>query len=309
MSKNQKEIKVKKVDKNGKPLQGVEFKLYLDSTIDSYDREYSTSLTDKDGMATFKVEEFYYGGYIKETKTLNKYVLRNDEKDIIRFYKDNGVRFIGERKVSDFKVSEAKEGQDLNKYLQSLIENDTNRENGYYDGPKDINGQIAWLIFNDNGTEKLIPKSPLKYNISWNNINDADLVYGNKNINVDEKTYKIRLINDTNKEWNHMMLPLTGIDGKEKNNSSAFGRFGWNTTKYVEKNMPSIANYTWLRDLGGLSNYCWTQDTRFSLGPKSKIRGSRDNSSGMAYSFYAHPNAYTHYSSSYSWRPVLEEVK
>ena len=316
MSKDQKEIKVKKVDKNGEPLQGVEFKLFLDSTIDSNDTVYSTSRTDKNGIATFKVEDFYYGGYIKETKTLKNYTLRNSEQDIVHFYKDNGIRFIGEKKASDFKVAEAEESQDLNKYLQSLIENDTNRNKyGRKTGPKDFDNQIDWLIFNDNGVEKLIPKKPLKYEISWDNIKEAGLVDGKKTVTIDGKTYKIRLMDESNtqkdSEWDRMMLPLVSIDGKEWNTSSAFGRFDRNSFKKHMKNMPILANYTWFKDLGGhsLGSSYWTQETSSYDGPlEATFRGEIDS---MAYSYKfptkAFESNYNNYK--FGWLPVLEEVK
>ena len=181
MSKDQKEIKVKKVDKNGEPLQGVEFKLYLDSTMpDVDDTEYSTSLTDEDGIATFKVDNFYYGGYIKETKTLDKYILRNDEKDIIPFYKDNGVRFLGEMSPDKMKVTSInKDGKekelDTNKNINQELQSLTNSGSTF-------NDNTNWLVFNDNGTEKLVAKKPLRYNITWNYLYNAGVIFGQEGI-------------------------------------------------------------------------------------------------------------------------------
>lgn len=158
------------------------------------DTEYSTSLTDKDGIATFKVENFYYGGYIKETKTLDKYILRNDEKDTVRFYKDNGVRFLGEMSPRDMKVTsinqDGKEkaldtNKNINQELQSLVN----------DG-KLFNENTNWLVFNDNGKEKLVAKKPLKYNIDWIYLYNAGVVFGQEGIkdliNADFTNFRYR---------------------------------------------------------------------------------------------------------------------
>ena len=332
MSKDQKEIKVKKVDKKGKPLQGVEFKLYLDSTIDSDDTEYSTSLTDEEGIATFKVEDFYYGGYIKETKTLDKYILRNDGKDTIHFYKDNGVRFIGEKNVDGFKVTEAKEDQNLNTHLQSLL--------GQFSIFR-INDDVNWLVFSDNGIEKLIPKKPLCFGVPWGFIKIKGLIDGSKTITIDGKTYKIRLMKayndkfDVNKgnfnnnskdgspekgsEWNRMILPLIGVDGEEKYNNSSYGRFEEETKVFVEKNMPKIANYSWGDDFGG-ENKKASPFERYAGNGVSRMMWNVSRFNNSNYAYRGHGLSYGAAAASsdeapengigpIGWFPVLEEVK
>lgn len=356
VSKDQKEIKVKKVDKNGKPLQGVEFKLYLDSTMDSNDTEYSTGLTDKNGIVSFAVENFYYGGYIKETKTLKSYILRDDEKDTISLYKDNGVRFLGEItpdkiKIQGITTSGASTGEpdpdeNTNGKLQSLVI-----------GGQRFNGDTNWLVFNDNGTEKLVSKKPLKYGISWDSLYRARLVFGRKEdaldpsnytptyVTINNKKYVVRLmraynenigINDSNgwgfikdhqnaakaSEWNRLILPLidpTGDDNGTGYDNGTSGRYGQYTKDFVEKNMPTLANYSWWTDFGGSSQtsgkyvqgynygaYRWTQERRKHLS--NEYRTYRGNNS-PGYAASSLNSGFPHSTQSImGWIAVLERV-
>ena len=145
------------------------------------DTEYSTNLTDKNGIATFEVDKFYYGGYIKETKTLDKYILRSDEKDTIPFYKDNGVRFLGEIVSEDLKVSSINQDE-----KETKIEPDMNLDLcqalTYLAQTHSYFGCVNWLVFNDNGTEKLVSKKPLGYDLAWNSLYNDGLVFGEDGI-------------------------------------------------------------------------------------------------------------------------------
>lgn len=360
MSKDQKEIKVKKVDKKGKPLKGIEFKLYLDSTIpDVDDKEYSRSLTDIDGIAIFKVDDFYYGGYIKETKTIKDYILRNDEKDIVPFYRDNGVRFLGEIAPKDMKVYSINQNEEekelnpnwtVNEELQKLVDRGTS-----------FNKDTNWLVFNDNGKEKLIAKKPLKHSIDWNSLYNAGVVFGQEGIDdlinadftdsvydglkdrgkgkdtsktyeptyvtLNGKKYIVRLIraysddipiNDrTNKigqyektkgsEWHRLILPL--IED---------GRYGSGSEGWIEKNMPTMANYSWWTSFGGNSNslgnynkdsdygsYRWSQEAGYH-GVRFRTvcgRFSQDRAAANIYNNYTYS-----YNKRTGWLPVLEKV-
>lgn len=59
----------------------------------------------------------------------------------------------------------------INEKLQGLI-------SGGYNPYRDTN----WLVFNDNGKEKLISKKPLKWSISWNVLYKAGVVFGQEGI-------------------------------------------------------------------------------------------------------------------------------
>ena len=175
ISKKKKSVKIKKTDKKGKPLEGVEFKMYANKEDALNDRNVlDTQKTNENGIATFE-SDIYYDSYIKETKILGNYILRNGEKDIVHFYKDNGVRFLGEIEPKNMRVSsinqEGKEkspdlNKNVNQELQSLVSYGIS-----------FNDNTNWLVFNDNGKEKLVAKRPLKYETSWNSLYNAGLVF------------------------------------------------------------------------------------------------------------------------------------
>lgn len=299
--RDQKEFKIKKVDQNGGSVEGVVFSAYnTKEDAENNRKSIGNATSGEGGYVDFKNVPLYYEFYIKETSVPEGYDI---SKEIIPVYRDNGVRFIGEKKSSDFKV----EGGDLTKYLQSLLP----------DVGSDFIDQIDWLVFNDNGTEKLIPKKSLKRSVSWNHINNAGLVDGSKTVTIDGKTYKIRLIrafndttgfNDPNSwknggdeynshvkgsEWNRLILPLI----KD-------GRYGSNTEVFVEANMPTLANYSWGKDFGGNKHYGahkWTQDKRTN-GWRA-VRGDNSSSRGAAAS-----NAWLQDDKNGppGWLPVLE---
>ena len=82
-----------------------------------------------------------------------------------------------------------------------------------------------WLKFSYLGKIEFIAKKPFRYDITWDNINAVNAVFGNRTININGKNYKVRLIkgktegkqNDysseqgdicKNSEWNRLMLPI-----------------------------------------------------------------------------------------------------
>lgn len=86
-----------------------------------------------------------------------------------------------------------------------------------------------WLKFAYKGSVLLVSKKPIRYNISWRAINDANCVYGDRTINIINKRYKIMLMRGIgedvqpdpktlnqaydgavyhNSMWNKLMLPI-----------------------------------------------------------------------------------------------------
>ena len=225
------------------------------------DTEYLTSLTDYNGIVTFKVDNFYYGGYIKETKTLKSYILRDDKKDTIPFYKDNGVRFLGEIAPKDMKVTsinqdgkekELDPNNNVNQELQKLV----------YGGTS-FNENTNWLVFNDNGKEKLVSKKPLKHSIAWNTLYNAGVVFGEDGVkdlvNADftgsyyknssspsrhlkdygkdkgtSKTYKPTYITINNKKY-VVRLMRAYNENAEINDNKLWGSWNSNTSKSYAK--------------------------------------------------------------------------
>lgn len=331
--KKGKTLTINKVDQDGKPIPNVLFKLY--KTRQDAEREYRTEYdfwgmpesvdlsydslkTDENGKLSFDNDKDYYI-FVKETET-PKEIKKSEEIVLVR--NDNGVRFIGEKEVSKMKVDEATDGQNLNEYLQGLCEGDHN-----------INEKTDWLVFDDNGTEKLVPKLPLKYEIRKDQL--KNLIYGDENpefVNVDGKKYVIRIMRglsdryDPKKgyentstigsEWNRLILPIIGIRNDEGGLKPKFGRFGSGSKRNLVRNMPVLAKYTWWTDFGGDETYGFyriTQNKDSSspddlilrgggkyLGAAGRFKKSSSDSSSSATGF------------SYSdtgWQPLLEEVK
>ena len=82
-----------------------------------------------------------------------------------------------------------------------------------------------WLKFSYLGKVEFAAKKSFRYDISWNDINAVGAVFGNKTININGLTFKVRLFkgktegkqNDQSKssgainhgsEWNKLMLPI-----------------------------------------------------------------------------------------------------
>ena len=93
------------------------------------------------------------------------------------------VRFLGEMNLTNLndnikggteKNSLSDKGtNNLNTYLQGLIN---------VEGAFNFNNNTNWLFFNDNGVEKLVAKKPLKYDMSWNRLYNAGVVFGEEGI-------------------------------------------------------------------------------------------------------------------------------
>lgn len=94
------------------------------------------------------------------------------------------------------------------------------------------NSDIGWLKFEIYGKTLFIAKRSLRYRISWNSLNAVNLIYGDKTILINDKTYKVRLMKGAEKdptawtraqgqtdppivarsEWNRLFYPVH-VDG------------------------------------------------------------------------------------------------
>ena len=168
-----------------------------------------------------------------------------------------------------------------------------------------------WLKFAYMGNIEFIAKKPFRNSISWNNLNAANLVFGNLAINIGGHTYKIRLPKGKtegkqddssvyigtichNSEWNNLMLP---IHENAPNN--------WEMPQNVESPTENWGvNYS-NNDLltNSEKNRCWTWCQEFGNDKTTHLlRGGYDVS-------FSHSNySYLDYDD-YGWRPVLEFVK
>ena len=227
-----------------------------------------TQTTNEDGIVTFKrLPAFYDTHYIKESQTLDKYILRDKEKDIISVYRDNGVRFLGEMKPEKMSfiekdkerkvietVDNPTEDDNINTYLQSLT-----------DYGSSFNKDTNWLVFNDNGTEKLVSKKPLKFYISWNSLYKAGVVFGKEGIDD--------LINADFSDTDYYKSSQMGEDagkgiGKIKENYTPI-YVTINNKKYIVRLIRAYNDKVGIND-----NHNWTQ---YSISHYNATKGSEWN--------------------------------
>lgn len=175
------------------------------------------------------------------------------------------------------------------------------------------NSKVGWLKFTYMGKIEFVAKKPFRHSISWDNINNANAVYGSKTINILGKTYKVRLMKgktegkQNNKsyekgdickgsEWNKLMLP---IHKNAPRNWAYNDNVDWPTrdggVDYTDDDLAT--KYT-----GGDGSYCWCQEYGESTD-NHLLRGYE----GVSYSGCTHSS----YSGNptYGWRPVLELVE
>ena len=329
-----KKSKIKKVDKQGNPIQGAVFEVFNTKTdAEKGQNAVKTITSDKKGNVDLDTV-VYYGFYVKEKSVPSPYVVK---EDIVSFYKDNGVRFLGEIEPKNMKVGQIVAGGNsgvpdpngnINEKLQDLVI-----------GGKNFNSDTNWLVFNDNGTEKLIAKKPIKYGTSWNYLYKAGVVFGQKEkpagytpteITINGKKYIVRLIRayddktsiiDRNptfglynrvkgSEWNRLLLPLIDPTGDDNNTGYANGtngRYGKDTKRFVEDNMPTLANYSWWTDFGGydFGSCRWAQETGYNGSEYRVLRGGDEIFYDAGHVTSDEPRSRI---DQFGWLPVLERV-
>ena len=167
----------------------------------------------------------------------------------------------------------------------------------------------GWLKFAYQGKIQFVAKKPIRYSISWDSINSANCVYGDKTITIGGLTYKVRLMRGANKdpagdyrgsvnhnsEWNKLMLPIH-IEAKDKswahpNNVEAYVPY-WGID-FTDADLHTHRNQ-------GDGSYSWCQEAA-EIPVRRLSRGYQ----GVSYSYSDFPSTSYAYS---GWRPVLELV-
>ena len=164
----------------------------------------------------------------------------------------------------------------------------------------DQNSDAGWLKFyvgptaacnSTPGTSKciFIAKQSLKNNISWDQIDNAGLVYGTTSRTVLGQSYNIRIMTGgeaspgTGSEWNELIYRVHAKQPESKSN--------WETFNTIETNITS-----------GEGRYTWCQETPSSKPTERVYRGG----SGLA-NWGANTSPIT--GANGGWRPVLELVE
>ena len=166
----------------------------------------------------------------------------------------------------------------------------------------------GWLKFAYQGKIQFVAKKPIRHRISWDSINSANCVYGDRTVTIGGLTYKIRLMRGANKdpaegaqgttnhnsEWNKLMLPIH-IKAKDKS---------WGSPNNVEADVPywgiDFTDVDLHTDIthGGFGSSSLCQET---VGYNRILRGGNGVSSSDA-AFYRSSYA------PYGFRPVLELI-
>lgn len=177
------------------------------------------------------------------------------------------------------------------------------------------NSTVGWLKFAWQGKILFVAKKTFRHSISWDHINSANAVYGDKTVEIGGLTYKVRLLKGANKdpagaysgaichgsEWNRLMLPI---------HQEAINK-NWAYPNNVESDIP-----VWAHSLGtgtqgmytdvdllthydhGSGSYSWCQEVAESATFRVS-RGRRGVSGSLS-------NLSSSMLSNYGWRPCLE---
>ena len=162
----------------------------------------------------------------------------------------------------------------------------------------DQNSDAGWLKFyvgtraacNYTGQEKvsLIAKKSLKCDVSWDQINNSQLVSGKRTVSINGHSYRVRLMTGgeaspgTGSEWNELIYRVHAEQPESKSN--------WEIFDTIETNITS-----------GDGRFVWCQETPLSKPTEHVYRGYL----GLA-SCYANTSSYS--DTDTGWRPVLELV-
>ena len=132
-----------------------------------------------------------------------------------------------------------------------------------------------------------VARTPLKYSVSWDDINNADLIFGNRNIDIGNNTYQVRLLTGGNErfgtgsEWNELLYRVCIARLADGGKWDIYDDMG------LHSGLNGLAS--WAPEIDGSSTF------------RRVIRGYSDITTWNT-------AASSHTSSYFGWRPVLELV-
>ena len=105
-----------------------------------------------------------------------------------------------------------------------------------------MNEDKGWLVFYFKGEIVYMPQHPIRYNVSWEDINQASLVYGDKNVEINDNVYTISLMTGAKSD------PLDDVEywnvdaGREQELDLGNGSM-WNELMYrVHQDIPGVTD-------------------------------------------------------------------
>jgi len=174
-----------------------------------------------------------------------------------------------------------------------------------------FNSDAGWLKFALDYKTLYVAKRPFRYNLSWDQINAASIVYG-KDIEINGKLYKVRLLKGRgdgsggaytngydilpshNSEWNRLMYHVSGKPFANASNTLASeGITEGDWAQFSEAEL--LTYYT-----HGNGSYCWCQES--SAARLRVLRGYN----GVSYVAQANQDLID---IRWGWRPCLELVE
>lgn len=174
------------------------------------------------------------------------------------------------------------------------------------------NNQNGWLHYILDGKELYVSMKPLRRGISWDTLHELGLVFGEKTIELNDSTFKVRLLKGISgpprmmggsydpkwardSEWNLLMYPVHWGHHIDLNNNVA-----QQVGEYVNDEFLGLSDY----DLGvhhriseGTRTWCQEQYKGLSI------------QRGMFGVSYCTKYAPSQVRDSFGWRPVLEKVE
>ena len=162
--------------------------------------------------------------------------------------------------------------------------------------------KMQWIEVNDGGKKYLICDRVMLVNISWDDLNAQQLIFG-KNVTIDGQQYKLRVLTGgstyrsdtysggipTTNEWDRWVVNEAGLNGLPTPTASDLD------TSLDDADLYSPHNQQW----NWMGVYSWVQETYTENGAARSLRGSY-SAHGWAYG----PSGYR--GDHIGWRPVLE---
>ncbi|MCK9234847.1 MAG: BspA family leucine-rich repeat surface protein [Gammaproteobacteria bacterium] len=170
-----------------------------------------------------------------------------------------------------------------------------------------INLTEPWLKFYLDGKILFIPKKPIMSDISWDEINACDAVFGNKVLEINGGFYRVRLINGYNEDSG---IPYKGGHDSEDTWGTEWNRLIYNvveTNPSYPKNSqygPNWVTYT-ENELGtktGAGRFTWCMEQTELDGEIRKACRGNINTTRLTSQPASYKNA------NRGWRPVLEKI-
>lgn len=196
-------------------------------------------------------------------------------KDLI--YDDGDSGFFGELRPDDF-IKGSDMASSLN-LTYGIVYNDT----------------ANWLKFYCDEKVIFTPSIPLRHSLSWNNLKDSSLLYGDRTIVIQNKVFKVRTFNGT-------------IDGDPTNMPNMYNTVNWgDDTSEWGRTFLKLGSGHWesrvAGDLGVHSSIggCWCQEQSAASSTNAALRGG-----GAVGVWFFGLRGKTEAVSSRNWRPVLE---